>query len=75
MVFINLHWKDGHYGKTGAFCKRKYSSISLYNQAIGVIYYHIACQEAAMVPDIRTYYQLSEKVSNRKYLLKVAQTV
>ena len=32
-----------------------------------------------MMPDIHTYYpnsaQVSEKVSNRKYLLKVAQTV
>ena len=75
MVFINLYWKDGHSGKTGAFRKHKYSSSSLYNQAVGVVYYHITCQEVAMVPDIGTYYQPSEKVSNRKYLLKVAQTI
>ena len=72
---MNLYWKDGHSGKTGAFCKHKYSSSSLYNQAVGVIYYHIACQEVAMVPDIGTYYQPNEKVSNRKYLLKDSQTV
>ena len=24
---INLYWKDGHFVKTGGFCKHKYSSL------------------------------------------------
>ena len=40
MVFINLHRKDGHFGKTGGFCKHKFSS--LYNQAVEVIFQEVA---------------------------------
>ena len=65
MVFINLYWKDGHSGKTD-----EHKSSSLHNQAIGIV-----CQEAAaMMPDVGTYYLASKKASNRKCLLKVAQT-
>ena len=42
MVFINLHRKDGHSGKTDGFCKHKFSS--LYNQAVEVV-----CQEVAVM--------------------------
>ena len=36
MVFINLYCKDGHSGKTGAFCK--YKSSSLHYQAVEMIH-------------------------------------
>ena len=47
VVFINLYWKDGHSGKTGGFCKHKFSS--LYNQAV-------EAKKRCMTPDIGTYY-------------------
>ena len=74
LVFTNIFWKDGRSGKTGGFCKHKCSS--LYNKAVDVIY--IVCQEVAVVPDVALtirIVQASEKASNRKYLLKAAQTV
>ena len=59
MVFINLYWKDGRSGKTGAN--------SLHNQAVDVIY--IVYQEAVMMSDIGTYYsELHRPV--RRHLLE-----
>ena len=70
MVIINLHWNDSC-SKTGTFCKHK--PCSLHYQAVESF---IVSQEADMMPDNRYLVaKISEKVSNRKYLLKVSQTV
>ena len=73
VVFINLYWKDGRSGKTAAFCKHK--SSSLHNQAINVIYSLPRSSRDAWCRQTTIQWliaQASEKVSNRKYLLKVA---
>ena len=69
VVFINLYWKDDCFGttKTGGFCKHK--SSSLQSSCWGDL------PRSGRDADIGSYYPVSEKVSNRKYLLKVAQTV
>ena len=76
VVFINLYWKDDRSGKTGAFCKHK--SSSLHNEAVEVIYSlprsgHDGWRRH-LLSTIRIV-QASEKVCNRKYLLKVVQAV
>ena len=76
MVFINLYWKDARSEETSGFCKHK--SSSLYNQAVEVIYSfpRSGCdawhRHSVITIQIA---QASEKESNRKYLLMVAQTV
>ena len=72
---INLYWKDGHFEKTGGFCKHKYSS--LYSQALEVIYSspRSGCGTWCSYLLSKLYRLCSEKACNRKYLLKVAQTV
>lgn len=73
LTFIHrgyANWKDAS-GKTGAFCKHE--SSSLHKQAVEVIY-----TLPRTTPDVGELLSAAhgcEKETNRKYLLKVSQTV
>ena len=73
LTFIHrgyANWKDAS-GKTGAFCKHE--SSSLHKQAVEVIY--TLPRTTLDVGELLSAVHASEKESNRKYLLKVSQTV
>ena len=73
LTFIHrcyANWKDAS-GKTGAFCKHE--SSSLHKQAVEVIY--TLPRTTPDVGELLSTAHANEKESNRKYLLKIAQTV
>ena len=73
LAFIHrgyANWKDAS-GKTGAFCKHESSSV--HKQAVEVIY--TLPRTTPDVGELLSTAHASEKESNRRYLLKVAQAI